>query len=211
MVVALPEDMLLEEADVKDAAPVRPARSSPSAEDLARLREFLVASERPLVIVGEGGWTPATGADVLAFCEANSCRSRARSAARTSSTTDRDRTPASSASRWTTGWPAAPRSRPPPRDRRQARRRDDEALHAAGRPAAAAEARPRPPGSGRARPAVRDGPGDPRRRHRARRPRLRRCRERGRRGSSGRGSAGRLPGKPPASTGFRGSRSTWGT
>ncbi len=71
VVVALPEDMLLEEADVKDAAPVRPAHSSPRDEDLARLRELLVASERPLVIVGEGGWTQSTAEDVLAFCEAN--------------------------------------------------------------------------------------------------------------------------------------------
>ena len=71
VVVALPEDMLLEEADVKDAAPVRPARPSPRDEDLARLRELLAASERPLVIVGEGGWTQSTGEDVLAFCEAN--------------------------------------------------------------------------------------------------------------------------------------------
>ena len=71
VVVALPEDVLLEEADVRDAAPVVPARSSPSDEDLTRLRELLGASERPLVIVGEGGWTRKTGEDVLAFCEAN--------------------------------------------------------------------------------------------------------------------------------------------
>ena len=36
-----------------------------------RLRELLAAAERPLVIVGEGGWTRQTGKDVLAFCEAN--------------------------------------------------------------------------------------------------------------------------------------------
>ena len=71
VVLALPEDMLLEKADVPDAAPVRPARSSPRDEDLARLRELLEVSERPLVIVGEGGWTRETGVDVLAFCEAN--------------------------------------------------------------------------------------------------------------------------------------------
>jgi acetolactate synthase I/II/III large subunit len=71
VLLALPEDVLLEEADVMDAAPVRPSRSSPSGEDLTRLRELLAASERPLVIVGEGGWTRETGEDVLAFCEAN--------------------------------------------------------------------------------------------------------------------------------------------
>ena len=71
VVLALPEDVLLEEADVADAAPVRPPRSSPSDEDLTRLRELLAAAERPLVIVGEGGWTRETAKDVLAFCEAN--------------------------------------------------------------------------------------------------------------------------------------------
>jgi acetolactate synthase-1/2/3 large subunit len=71
VVLALPEDVLLEEADVKDAAPVRSARASPREEDLARLRELLAASERPLVIVGEGGWTQGTGEDMLAYCEAN--------------------------------------------------------------------------------------------------------------------------------------------
>ena len=71
VVLALPEDMLAEEADVPDATPARVARSTPRDEDLARLRELLDASERPLVIVGEGGWTRQTGEDVLAFCEAN--------------------------------------------------------------------------------------------------------------------------------------------
>ena len=61
VVLALPEDVLVEEADVADAAPVRPALSSPRDEDLARLRELLAAAERPLVIVGEGGWTRRDG------------------------------------------------------------------------------------------------------------------------------------------------------
>ena len=57
VVLALPEDVLSEEADVADAAPVRPARASPRDADLTRLRELLAACERPLVVVGEGGWT----------------------------------------------------------------------------------------------------------------------------------------------------------
>ena len=71
VVLALPEDVLAEEADAADAAPVRVPRSTPRAEDLARLRELLAAAERPLVIVGEGGWTQQAGEDLLAFCEAN--------------------------------------------------------------------------------------------------------------------------------------------
>jgi acetolactate synthase-1/2/3 large subunit len=70
-VLALPEDVLFEEADVADAAPVVAVRTLPAEAELARLRELLAAAERPLVIVGEGGWTARTGDDVLAFCEAN--------------------------------------------------------------------------------------------------------------------------------------------
>ncbi len=71
VVLALPEDVLAEEADVEDAQPVVVPRSVPPADDLARLRELLAASERPLVIVGEGGWTQQTGEDALGFCEEN--------------------------------------------------------------------------------------------------------------------------------------------
>ena len=71
VVLALPEDVLSEEAEVEDAAPVEIAAVLPRAEDLARLRELLSAAERPLVVVGEGGWTASTSEDVLAFCEAS--------------------------------------------------------------------------------------------------------------------------------------------
>ena len=71
VVLAVPEDVLAEEADVVDAPPVRVARPAPRPRDLARLRELLAGAERPLVIVGEGGWTRETSEGVLAFCEAN--------------------------------------------------------------------------------------------------------------------------------------------
>jgi acetolactate synthase-1/2/3 large subunit len=71
VVLALPEDVLAEEAEVADGAPVEVERAAPRGEDLARLGELLATSERPLVVVGEGGWTAQTGADVLAFCEAS--------------------------------------------------------------------------------------------------------------------------------------------
>jgi acetolactate synthase-1/2/3 large subunit len=71
VVLSLPEDVLAESADVADAAPVEIGQAAPAGDALARLRELLSASERPLVVVGEGGWTAGTGEDVLAFCEAN--------------------------------------------------------------------------------------------------------------------------------------------
>jgi acetolactate synthase I/II/III large subunit len=71
VVLGLPEDVLAEGADVADAAPVAIERPSPGARELERLRELLARAERPLVVVGEGGWTQDTGDGVLAFCEAN--------------------------------------------------------------------------------------------------------------------------------------------
>jgi acetolactate synthase-1/2/3 large subunit len=71
VVLALPEDVLAEEAEVADAARAEPAAVEPEADDLERLRELLAGAERPLVVVGEGGWTAETSRDVQAFCEAN--------------------------------------------------------------------------------------------------------------------------------------------
>ncbi len=71
VVLSLPEDVLMETTDAPDGVPVVLEHSAPHADDLARLHELLAAAERPLVVVGEGGWTDATGRDVLAFSEAN--------------------------------------------------------------------------------------------------------------------------------------------
>ena len=71
VVLALPEDVLAEEADVADGTRVEPERVAPSGADIERLRDLLAGAERPLVVVGEGGWTAETSRDVQAFCEAN--------------------------------------------------------------------------------------------------------------------------------------------
>ncbi|MDJ0950739.1 MAG: thiamine pyrophosphate-binding protein [Alphaproteobacteria bacterium] len=71
VVLALPEDMLTEEAGVADAGPYRPSAPHPGAADMARLGELLAAAERPLVILGGGGWSDAAIADLQAFAEAN--------------------------------------------------------------------------------------------------------------------------------------------
>ena len=71
VVLALPEDVLAEQADVADGTRVEPERVAPSGAELERLRELLAGAERPLVVVGEGGWTAETSRDVQAFCEAN--------------------------------------------------------------------------------------------------------------------------------------------
>ncbi len=71
VVLALPEDVLAEEADVADGERDDAPRVAPSADEVARLRELLADAERPLVVVGEGGWTAETSRDVQAFCEVN--------------------------------------------------------------------------------------------------------------------------------------------
>jgi len=70
VVLALPEDMLVEEADVADASPYRPTQAHPDAGDLARMRELLQGSSRPLVIVGGQPWSSAAHDDLAAWCEA---------------------------------------------------------------------------------------------------------------------------------------------
>jgi acetolactate synthase-1/2/3 large subunit len=71
VVLALPEDVLFDETAAEDAPPVRVARARPEAGALARLRELLAGAERPLVLVGEGGWSAAASRDALAFAEAS--------------------------------------------------------------------------------------------------------------------------------------------
>jgi acetolactate synthase-1/2/3 large subunit len=71
VVLALPEDVLSDETEVPDATSAQVARPAPGEDDLARLGRLLAGAERPLAIVGEGGWTAETAADALGFCEAN--------------------------------------------------------------------------------------------------------------------------------------------
>jgi acetolactate synthase-1/2/3 large subunit len=71
VVVALPEDVLSEAADVENAAPFSPARAAPSVEDLSRVRDLLSAAGRPLIVVGGGDWSATAAADLQAFAEAS--------------------------------------------------------------------------------------------------------------------------------------------
>ena len=71
VVIALPEDVQADEADVADAAPYQVAQASPAEADVARALELLAAAERPLIVVGGGGWSEQAGRDVLAFAEAS--------------------------------------------------------------------------------------------------------------------------------------------
>ena len=70
VVVGLPEDVLSAEADVPDAARAPVAAAAPRVADLERLRALLAEARRPLVVVGEGGWSAEAGEDLVAFATA---------------------------------------------------------------------------------------------------------------------------------------------
>jgi acetolactate synthase-1/2/3 large subunit len=69
VVLALPEDMLTQTANVADVAPYQVVQASPSAADMGKLRELLARSLRPLVILGGTVWTPEACSDLQVFAE----------------------------------------------------------------------------------------------------------------------------------------------
>jgi acetolactate synthase I/II/III large subunit len=71
VVLALPEDMLGEEADVHDAKRYSPSIAHPGRENMERFHQLLAAAQRPLVILGGTGWTREACNDMQRFAEAN--------------------------------------------------------------------------------------------------------------------------------------------
>ncbi|SFU28983.1 thiamine pyrophosphate-binding protein [Pseudoduganella namucuonensis] len=71
VVLALPEDMLTATAAVADTGRYQPVQASPSAAQIARLREMLAGARRPLLLLGGGGWNAGACADIQRFAEAN--------------------------------------------------------------------------------------------------------------------------------------------
>ncbi len=71
VVLALPEDMLRDLASAEVAGPYRAVRAHPGMADLAELRGLLAAAERPMMLVGGGGWSDAACRDIARFAEAN--------------------------------------------------------------------------------------------------------------------------------------------
>ena len=71
VVLALPEDMLAETATVVDSRPARPVVAEPAANAMAELAHLLAAAERPVAILGGGGWSPAGVAALARFLDAH--------------------------------------------------------------------------------------------------------------------------------------------
>ena len=69
--VALPEDMLTEEATVADTGPYTPISPGVAGDAMPRLRALLADALRPLVIVGGGGWSERASENLARFAEAN--------------------------------------------------------------------------------------------------------------------------------------------
>jgi acetolactate synthase-1/2/3 large subunit len=71
VVLALPEDMLRDHSAAAVVGPYRAVHAHPGAADLAELRRLLVAAERPIMLVGGGGWDDRACQDITRFAETN--------------------------------------------------------------------------------------------------------------------------------------------
>lgn len=72
VVVALPEDMLVEEADVPDAPRIEPVETWPAPAAIDTLGELLAAASNPVAIVGGSRWTPAARDAMVVFAHRQS-------------------------------------------------------------------------------------------------------------------------------------------
>lgn len=71
VVLALPEDMLRDSCEGPVVDPVVIESRQAGVGEMERLHHILAGSERPLMLVGGGGWPEQARADIIAFAEAN--------------------------------------------------------------------------------------------------------------------------------------------
>ncbi len=69
VVIALPEDMLVEMASVADAPRVEPVESAPVPEHMNQMAELLAGAKKPLAILGGARWTQEAVNDFVRFAE----------------------------------------------------------------------------------------------------------------------------------------------
>ena len=69
VVIALPEDMLVERVAVGDVAPARPIETSPGGAEMAELADLVAKAERPVFILGGSRWSEAGVAAIASFAE----------------------------------------------------------------------------------------------------------------------------------------------
>ena len=71
VVLALPEDMLTELAEVDDVGPYSQINTHPGMDEMAELRGLLAAAKNPMMIVGGGGWSAETTKNIGQFASDN--------------------------------------------------------------------------------------------------------------------------------------------
>ncbi|WP_417455300.1 thiamine pyrophosphate-binding protein [Kiloniella sp.] len=71
VVLALPEDMLTELATVVDTPAYKKVASAPRPEDMADFRTLLSEAQKPLLLIGGGGWSKEASQNITAFAEKN--------------------------------------------------------------------------------------------------------------------------------------------
>jgi acetolactate synthase-1/2/3 large subunit len=69
--LALPEDMLAETATVAETRRYEVVRAHPGPRDLHNLMVMLGRAQRPLLLLGGGGWDQSACVDIAAFAESN--------------------------------------------------------------------------------------------------------------------------------------------
>ncbi|PJX25565.1 thiamine pyrophosphate-binding protein [Advenella sp. S44] len=69
VVIALPEDMLVQMANVADAARVEPVVCAPAPEQMAQMASLLAGAKNPLAIVGGSRWTEEAVQGFVRFAE----------------------------------------------------------------------------------------------------------------------------------------------
>ena len=69
VVIALPEDMLLDEVEAVDRPILSAALQVPDETQISKIFDLLRKAERPIAIVGGAGWSEDAGSDFAAFAE----------------------------------------------------------------------------------------------------------------------------------------------
>ncbi|WP_085808362.1 thiamine pyrophosphate-binding protein [Sphingomonas sp. TZW2008] len=69
VVLALPEDMLLDRVEAIDRPRVERVGQAPDPDAMEQLADLLATAERPVAIVGGAGWDSAAGQDVAAWAD----------------------------------------------------------------------------------------------------------------------------------------------
>ncbi len=69
--ISLPEDMLRQEAEVLDTDAFRRVSAGVASDEMHAMRSMLAAAQRPMAIVGGGGWNAKAGEDLAAFAGEN--------------------------------------------------------------------------------------------------------------------------------------------